>query len=171
MLTPEEETARALKASQLYGKPLPSELKKAPPPSFIWKPAIVASVFLTIPFLFVMLLLSIYLSFVTISLSDFQAASLLLIVLMMAALLLTIACLRYFRQVLYKNYLGIHVSFWISFLALCAIAYAAFIAINQGKDTTITTLIHVGIFDALFVPVAVVWTTLVVYVCDRLARR
>ncbi len=172
MLTPEQETARAIKASQLYGQPLPNELIKKTTPSFPWWPALIVAFWLPLPFLFGVATADSYTSMSFGNNADLGAASILVIVLLMATLGMSVAAISYFRRTLYQHYLGTRVSYTLGMLGVAAVTYGGYMLTHQAVSQTSSILLeHILELAVLVLPISFIWTMVVVFVCDRLARR
>lgn len=172
MLTPEEETARAIKASQLYGQPLPTELIKKPTPSFPWWPALIVAFWLPLPFLFGIATADTYLTLSFENKADLGAASILVIALLMLTLGLAIAAVSYFRRTLYNHYLGTRASYVLGIIGVAIVTYGGYMLTHQTINHTPGIILEQIIELAVLVlPVSFIWTMIVVFLCDRMARR
>jgi len=172
MLTEEELTARAVKASQLYGQPLPNELVKKVTPSFPWWPALIVAFWLPLPFLFGVATADTYLTLSFDNKADLGAASILVISLLMITLGLAVAAISYFRRTLYNHYLGTRASYTLGMLGVAAITYGGYMLTHQTQNHSGTVILEQIIMLAVLVlPISFIWTMFVVFLCDRLARR
>jgi hypothetical protein len=172
MLTPDQETARAVKASQLYGQPLPSELKKQTVAVFNWRLAATISGLLLIPALFTVSVFRFYLNVSLGNLSDVQATSILLIIELLAAVLILVFVLKYIWRALTDTFLGARLSIWLMFIGVIGSTFGALrLTDMQVSGTVGDVTMHIISFAIFFIPVSFLWSLGSIYVCDRLARR
>jgi hypothetical protein len=118
MLSDEQQKARALKISSVYPTPVNRSTKKEPQIEvFKLRPTILAAFLFSIPLFSANTLYNFYTLGKYTSTADVQAASIMFILMLFALLVVFIVCFRCSSNILYANYSGSSVIFWLSFVA------------------------------------------------------
>ena len=133
MLSPSEEKQRALKVSELYGRPLNRRISKETP-AFKMGDVVISSVVLSTPFITFAILFDLYENSSYSYVADIQGASFIFIIGLFEVVLFGIPLIRYARARLDNSYVFSNSLFWIILFIIVGYCFSMFQLITGSSS-------------------------------------